>query len=70
MKISKRAWVVWFATLACWAISAAVNEYAVRSEIDALIAEHRAVVEEKSDLQLKVYDLEKEVLNLKAQLPK
>ena len=70
MQISKRAWIVWFATLACWAISAAVNEYAVRSEIDALMAEHRTVVEEKSDLQLKIYDLEKEVLNLKAQLPK
>lgn len=71
MQIKREAWqLIWLMTVAIFLIAGWVNDQAVQSEYDELNDKYKTVSEENSDLQIKVYKLETEIVRLRSQIPK
>lgn len=71
MQIKREAWrLIWLLTVAIFLIAGWVNDQAVQSEYDDLNAKYQEAAAENSDLQIKVYKLETEIVRLQSQIPK
>ena len=69
--MSDKKWLCVLGTmLVFWIGSAAVRDYGVQCEYDELNAKYQEASAENSDLQIKVYKLETEIVRLRSQIPK